>query len=82
MDHAILAAIQRFPDRALAIEARADGDEEFHSLCTDLADAEAALGRWERSPSPLREERCTEYGELIRDLAIEIAGTLDRSLGR
>ena len=78
MEQSLLAAIARFPDRGRAIEELARQDEEFRSLCADLGDAQAALVRWERCLSPVREERCTEYRELLRDLAAEIEATLDQ----
>jgi hypothetical protein len=53
--------------------------EEFLLRCADLAEAEAALGRWERSETSVREDRCAEYRELVRDLAGEIEATLDRN---
>jgi hypothetical protein len=79
MDRRLLAAVAHFPDRGHAVEELARRDEEFLLLCADLAEAEAALGRWERSDTPIREERCAEYRELVQDLAGEIAATLDRN---
>jgi len=78
MHHAVQAAIARFPDRGHAIEELARTNDDFRSLCEDLAEAEAALARWEHSSSPVREARCAEYGELVRDLAVEIGAELDR----
>ena len=77
MDQSLLAAIARFPDRGRAIEELAGHDEEFRSLCADYADAKAALAGWERCASPVRDERCTEYRGLLRDLALEIESALD-----
>ena len=79
MDRRLLAAIARFPDRGHAIEELARTDEDFQSLCEDFAAAQAALVHWERSSSPVREARCAEYRELVRDLAAEIEATLDRN---
>jgi hypothetical protein len=79
MDRRLLAAIAHFPDRGHAVEELARRDEEFLLLCADLAEAEAALDRWERSDTPVREARCAEYRELVRDLAVEIEATLDRN---
>jgi len=78
MDQSLLATIARFPDRARAIKELAGHDEEFRSMCADYADAKAASGGWERCPSPVREERCTEYQGLLRDLGLEIEVALDR----
>ncbi|MCB8822698.1 hypothetical protein [Microvirga rosea] len=78
MDHAVQAAIARFPDRGHAIEELARTNESFRSLCEDLTAAQAALLHWERSMSAVRGARCAEYRELVRDLAFEIEAELDR----
>jgi hypothetical protein len=78
MDQSVLVAIARFPDRGHAIEELARRDEDFRSLCADLADAEAAAVRWEHSCLPISKTRSAEYRELARDLAAELAATLDR----
>ena len=78
MDQCLLAAMAHFPDRGHAVEELARRDEEFLLLCADLAEAEAALGRWERSDTPVREARCAEYRELVRDLAVEVEAALNR----
>jgi hypothetical protein len=78
MDQAVLVAIARFPDRGHAIQELARRNDDFRSLCADLADAEAAAVRWERSPSSVSGARCAEYRELAKDLAAELAATLDR----
>jgi hypothetical protein len=80
MDRSVLVAIARFPDRGHAIEELARTDEDFRSLCADLAEAEAALLRWERSSSPVKDARCAEYRDLARDLAAELEAMLDRNL--
>jgi hypothetical protein len=80
MEQCVLVAIARFPDRGHAIEELAKRDEDFRSLCADLADAEAAAVRWERSSSPVSGARSAEYRELARDLAAELQATLDRHL--
>jgi hypothetical protein len=78
MDQNVLVAIARFPDRGHAIEELASRNEEFRSLCADLADAEAAAVRWEHSSLPVSKARSAEYRELARDLAAELQATLDR----
>jgi hypothetical protein len=78
MDRTVLAAIARFPDRGHAVEELAGRDEDFRLLCADLADAETALVGWEQSASPVREARCAEYRDLVRDLAAEVEAALDR----
>jgi len=79
MYHAVQAAIARFPDRGHAIEELARTDDSFMSLCEDFAAAQAALVHWERSSSAVSGARCTEYRELVRELAAEIEAELDRN---
>ncbi|MEK0084412.1 hypothetical protein [Benzoatithermus flavus] len=77
MDKALLAAVQRFPDRQHVLKTLAARDESFRALCSDLAEAEAALRRWRASTSSVREQRCAEYLELVESLAGEIVLHLD-----
>lgn len=77
MDEGVLAAVRRFPERRRAIEALAASDEDFRSLCADLADAEAALAGWQASTAAVREARCAEYRGLVEDLAREIEAALE-----
>ena len=79
MNQNLAVAKRHFPARGRMIEELAGRDDEFHSLCVDLADAEAELARWERSDHPLREQRSAEYGALVSDLAAEIGAALDAS---
>jgi hypothetical protein len=81
MHHAVQAAIARFPDRGHAIVELARTNDSFLSLCEDLAEAEAVLARWERSSSSVKDASCTEYRELVMDLAVELATELDRHSG-
>jgi hypothetical protein len=74
----LLPPIRWFPSQRQAIEERAALDESFRSICEDLADAEVALQKIENSASPKRDQRCSEYRELIDSLAKEIAGVLSR----
>jgi hypothetical protein len=78
MEQRVLAAIAPFPDRGHAVKELAGRDEEFLSLCDDLAEAEAAFRRWEHSTSMVREARCAEYRDLVRDLALEVEAALNR----
>ncbi len=79
MHHAIQAAIARFPDRGHAIAELAKADEGFLSLCEDIAEAQTALVRWERSDTPVKAARCAEYRELVRELVAELEAMLDRN---
>lgn len=78
MDRNLLVAVAHFPDRGHAIEELATTNEEFFSLCTDLAEAKAALLHWEQSSSPVKEARAVEYRSLLNELAAEVEATLDR----
>ncbi len=80
MEQSISAAIAQFPDRGRAIEALAGRDDDFRALCSDFAEAKAALARWQHSPLPVKEARCAEYRGLVRDLAAELEATLDSNL--
>ena len=77
MDEDLVAATHGFPARRHALEALVAADETFRSLCSDLAEAQAALQRWRTSASPVREKRCSEYEELVASLAAEIVSYLD-----
>ena len=78
MDRRIGAAKRRFPEYAPAIDLLVSRDEEFRSLCMDLADAEAAAAEWGLSASPKSRERQNEYLILASDLADEIGRELDK----
>jgi hypothetical protein len=76
MDEGLLAAVRRFPERQTAIETLAGRNEDFRSLCVDLADAETALAGWQASTAAVREARCAEYRSLVEDLAREVEAAL------
>lgn len=80
MHPAVSAAIARFPDRELAIQKLAEADDDFRTLCIDLADAQAALEEWKKAVSPDKEARCAELQDLVRDLVAELTATLDGRL--
>ena len=77
MSEGVLAAIRRFPARRQAIEALAARDEDFQSLCEDLAVAIDAHEHWRRSTDPGRDFRADEYRRLSDDLATEIVDFLE-----
>jgi hypothetical protein len=77
MDEDLVTAARWFPGRLHALEALAATDESFRSLCSDLAEAEVALQRWRASASAARDQRCSEYEDLVESLAGEIAIYLD-----
>jgi hypothetical protein len=73
----LAAAKAKFPDRGRAIDELASRDDDFRTMCVDLADAEAAALRNEESPSPKREQFLAEYRDLITYLTAEIELALD-----
>ena len=68
---------RHFPERGRAIEALASRDEEFRSICMDLAEAESEAVRWRNSRALLREERIAEFEMLVHELAGEIEALLN-----
>jgi hypothetical protein len=78
MSSNLAAVIRWFPSQKQAIEERAAQDESFRSICEDLEDAKSALQKLENSQSPKRDQRCSEYRELVDSLAKEIAAALSR----
>jgi hypothetical protein len=72
MDPGVLAAIRRLPRHKKAIEELALLSESFRALCGDLAEAEGALLRWERSAVAGAAARCVEYRHLIDGLEAEL----------
>ncbi|MEP0325138.1 hypothetical protein [Bauldia litoralis] len=77
MEKGLQAAVRRFPLKSLCIKRLASADETFLSLCSDLADAEAAMALWALSDASERESRQNEYEILANELAIEIGQLLD-----
>jgi hypothetical protein len=79
MDAGLMSAARRLPARRHAIEMLALRDGEFRGICEDLADAEAALLRWQQSSSADRQRRVAEYEGLVDGLTSEIEAALDRA---
>ena len=79
MDKGVAAAQRSFPERGRSIERLAARDDDFRDLCTDLADAQEALQRWEMSAERLRKQRCAEYTEMVHYLSGEIETALDQA---
>ncbi len=79
MDKGVAAAQRSFPERGRSIERLAAQSDDFRDLCTDLADAQAALQRWEISIEPIREQRRAEYAEMVHCLSGEIEAALDQA---
>ena len=64
MSDGLRSAIRRFPECRKAIEMMVARDEDFRTLCEDLADAEAAQSLWEKSSSPRRDQLLVEIQSL------------------
>jgi hypothetical protein len=77
LDQELKAAIDRFPGRREAIVDFAACNDDFRSICTDLADAEAALRRCRESKAASHATLAQEYRELSEELASEIEAALD-----
>ncbi len=72
MDRGVLAAIRLLPRYRKSIEELVLLSESFRSLCGDIAEAELALERWEKSTLPGKEARCDEYRLIINGLEAEL----------
>lgn len=74
--NALAAALRRFPDHAAEIRRLVETSEDFREMCEDLALAEEVLAATDHVGPALREERRTEYEDLIGALAKEIQDAL------
>ena len=72
MDPGVLAAIRLLPRHKTAIEEMVLRSESFRALCGDLAEAEAALRRWEKSGAPEYAARRVEFRHLVDGLEAEL----------
>ncbi|HEY5795870.1 MAG TPA: hypothetical protein VIU82_12715 [Bosea sp. (in: a-proteobacteria)] len=72
MDAGVLAAIRLLPKHKRTIEELVLGNESFRTLCGDLAEAEQALRRWQKSGVAGHAARCLEYRHLIDGLEAEL----------
>lgn len=79
MDKGVSAVTLHFPERTKAIEALALRDAVFCEICGDFAEAQRELVKWRASDHPNRDERCSEYEELVVGLANEIQEVLNRA---
>jgi hypothetical protein len=79
MDEGVAAVRQQFPVRAEAIDELASWDNEFCEICSDFAEAQTELAKWEASSDPNGDQRCAEYRELIAGLGKEIEDALDKA---
>lgn len=82
MDLGVLAAIRLLPRHKRTIEEMVLGSESFRALCGDLAEAEQALRRWEKSGAAGSAARCVEYKHLIDGLEAELRQAIREREGR
>ncbi|ANM14710.1 MULTISPECIES: hypothetical protein [unclassified Rhizobium] len=68
-----------FKERADVIEELAARSEGFRDLCDDFAMANTEKQKWEQSSDPERDERVTEYQELIDSMRVEIEQDIGRA---
>jgi hypothetical protein len=73
------AAIRRLPEQAHKIEQMTVANQDFCDMCTDLADAEAALSAVDAAPLTLRAARRLEWQDCIETLKKEIEQALQRA---
>jgi hypothetical protein len=73
------AALRRFPAHASEVEHLVATDENFRSLCDDLAAAEAALLGFPELPVAIKAERRIECESWIESLSAEIENALRES---
>jgi hypothetical protein len=79
MSNGLRAAALRLPAKVREIKDLLAKDENFRSICDDLATAEIALGRVDQMPEALRAERRREYESLVESLTAEIEDALRRA---
>lgn len=72
-------AVRRFPMHAERIRALIWRDDDFRSMCDDLAAAERALATVDNLPPKLRERRRAEFIDLIEGLFAEIEHAVSES---
>jgi hypothetical protein len=73
---ALSAAVRRFPELELTIRRMIAADQTFRDMCEELAEAEAALSRVDRLPSPMHAARRAEWHDIVERLAREVEETL------
>lgn len=77
-DEGLACALRRFPTHAAQITTLIERNENFRTMCDDLACVEQALLSVDGLPSEIRSERRREFTELVDGLAIEIERTLSQ----
>jgi hypothetical protein len=74
----LAAVLRRFPMHAAQMRTLIERNENFRTMCDDLACVEQALLSVDKMPSDIREDRRREFTELIDGLATEIERALSQ----
>lgn len=80
-EEGLASVLRRFPSHAARIQNLIRLNENFRSMCEDIAVAERALSSVDRLPVNVRDERRAEFIELVDSLAAEIEQALRSSQG-
>lgn len=75
---ACAAAVHRFPQAEATIQRLIIDSEDFHELCTDLADAQIALAQVPKITAAMRRARRKEWEDVIETIATEISKVLSK----
>lgn len=79
MGYDVCFAKQCFPSRSSLIDELAARDENFRDLCDDFATADHVRLNLEKETGADRDERLSEYVELVNSLRDEIETALDNA---
>ncbi|MDW5317342.1 hypothetical protein [Rhizobium sp. PL01] len=77
-DEGLAAVLRRFPTHAAQMRTLIERNENFRTMCDDLACVEQALLAVEQMPSDIRDDRRREFTELVDGLAVEIERALSQ----
>lgn len=77
-DGGLASALRRFPTHAAQIRSLITRNENFRTMCDDLACVEQALLSVDQFPAEIRNDRRREFTELVDGLAIEIERVLSQ----
>lgn len=75
-DGGLASVLRRFPMQAAQIHALMERNENFRTMCEDLACVEQALLTVDQMPVEIRNDRRQEFAELVDGLTAEIARAL------
>ena len=77
-DEGLAVALRRFPTHAAQIRTLIERNENFRTMCDDLACVEQALLSVDQFPVEIRNDRRREFTELVDGLAVEIERVLSQ----